>query len=61
MEFNEVGNKLEVRLSKKHTFSRFVKPSKAFLFIETIFLLKCGYLSKNSARAALTRAKKLEQ
>ncbi len=36
IEAIEVGNKLEIGLSNKHTFSRFVKPIKAFLLNETI-------------------------
>ena len=38
IEANDWGNKLEIGLPNKHTFSRFVKSTKAFLLNETILL-----------------------
>ena len=38
IEVNNVGNKLDIGFSNKHTFSRFVIPTKEFLSNETILL-----------------------
>ena len=38
IEVNNVGNKLDIGLSNKHSISRVVKPTKQFLSNETILL-----------------------